>query len=56
MLTYNKTGRSTGVATIIFNQANLGAAAAKQFNGVKVDGKPMKVHNLIRSGSSDTIS
>lgn len=45
MLTYNKTGRSTGVATIIFNQANLGAAAAKQFNGVKVDGKPMKVHD-----------
>ncbi|GAB7346289.1 hypothetical protein MBLNU457_5012t2 [Dothideomycetes sp. NU457] len=43
MLTYNKTGRSTGVATIIFNQANLGAAAAKQFNGVKVDGKPMKI-------------
>jgi len=43
LLTYTKTGRSAGVATIIFGQANSAANAAKQFNGVKVDGKPMKV-------------
>jgi hypothetical protein len=43
LLTYNKTGRSVGVVTIIFSQAHSAAKAAKDLDGVKVDGKPMKV-------------
>ena len=43
LLNYTKTGRSTGVANIIFSQPNSAAEAAKSYNGVKVDNKPMKV-------------
>lgn len=43
LLNYNKNGRSVGVATIIFSQAHSAAAAAKQLDSVKVDGKAMKV-------------
>lgn len=43
LLNYTKTGRSTGVANIIFSQPNSAAEAAKSYNGVKVDGKPMKI-------------
>lgn len=43
LLNYNKTGRSVGVATITFHKATSAAEAAKQYDGVKVDGKPMKV-------------
>ena len=43
LLNYNKNGRSVGVATIIFSQAQSAAAAAKQLDSVKVDGKPMRV-------------
>ena len=43
LLNYNKVGRSMGVATIIFQKATSASEAAKQYDGVKVDGKPMKV-------------
>jgi hypothetical protein len=43
LLNYNKNGRSVGVATIIFSQAQSAAEAAKKLDSVKVDGKPMKV-------------
>lgn len=44
LLNYTKVGRSTGVANIIFSQPNSAAEAAKAYNGVKVDGRPMKVY------------
>ena len=43
MLTYGPTGRSRGVATIIFSDAHAGARAAATLDSVKVDNKPMKV-------------
>jgi hypothetical protein len=43
LLNYNKNGRSVGVATIIFSQAQSAAEAAKKLDSVKVDGKPMRV-------------
>ena len=43
LLNYNKVGRSVGVATITFQKASSASEAAKQYDGVKVDGKPMKV-------------
>lgn len=46
LLNYNKNGRSVGVATIIFSQAQSAAEAAKKLDSVKVDGKPMKVSSI----------
>lgn len=43
MLTYGPSGRSRGIATIIFNRPGSAAEAAKQLNGVKVDNRAMKV-------------
>ena len=50
LLNYNKNGRSVGVATIIFSQAQSAAEAAKKLDSVKVDGKPMRV-SLCWTGS-----
>ncbi len=44
-LTYGPTGRSRGVATIIFSDPAAGAKAAKQLDGVKVDNRAMKVRD-----------
>lgn len=43
LLNYNKTGRSVGVATIIFHKNASAAEAVKLYDGVQVDGRPMKV-------------
>ena len=48
LLKYNKNGRSVGVATIIFSQAQSAAQAAQKLDSVKVDGKPMKVSQILR--------
>lgn len=44
MLTYNQNGSSRGIATIIFGKADTAAKAAKDLNGLLVDGRPMKVN------------
>lgn len=43
MLTYNQNGTSRGIASIIFGKAGTAAKAAKELNGLLVDGRPMKV-------------
>ncbi|KAF7714686.1 Uncharacterized protein PECH_008283 [Penicillium ucsense] len=43
MLTYNQNGTSRGIASIIFNKADTAAKAAKELNGLNVDGRPMKI-------------
>lgn len=43
MLTYNQNGTSRGIASIIFMRADTAAKAAKDLNGLLVDGRPMKV-------------
>lgn len=43
LLTYGPSGRSRGVATIIFRAGDAGQKAVKQLDGVKVDNRPMKV-------------
>jgi THO complex subunit 4 len=45
MLTYNQNGTSRGIATIIFGKADTAAKAAKDLNGLLVDGRPMKVNS-----------
>lgn len=47
ILNYNKTGRSVGIATIVFHKATSAADAAKQLDTVKIDGRPMKVRGLL---------
>lgn len=46
MLTYNQNGTSRGIASIIFAKADTAAKAAKELNGLLVDGRPMKVSRL----------
>lgn len=43
MLTYNQNGTSRGIASIIFTKPETAAKAAKELNGLLVDGRPMKV-------------
>lgn len=43
MLTYNQNGSSRGIASIIFAKADTAAKAAKELNGLLVDGRPMKI-------------
>ncbi|KAF4554805.1 RNA recognition motif-containing protein 12 [Elsinoe fawcettii] len=50
-MNYTKTGKSTGVATIIFAQSNSAAEAAKAYNGVKVDNRPMRIEVIVDAGS-----
>jgi THO complex subunit 4 len=43
MLTYNQNGTSRGIASIVFREPDTAAKAAKELNGLLVDGRPMKV-------------
>ncbi|KAJ5620328.1 hypothetical protein N7510_004312 [Penicillium lagena] len=43
MLTYNQNGTSRGIASIIFGKADTAAKAAKELNGLLVDGRPIKI-------------
>ncbi|KAK3067824.1 RNA-binding RNA annealing protein [Teratosphaeriaceae sp. CCFEE 6253] len=43
LLAYGPTGRSRGEATVIFSKPSKALEAQKQFNGVKVDDKAMRV-------------
>jgi RNA recognition motif-containing protein len=43
MLTYNQNGTSRGIASIVFSKRDTAAKAAKELNGLLVDGRPMKV-------------
>lgn len=43
MLTYNQNGTSRGIASIIFAKPDTAHKAAKELNGLLVDGRPMKV-------------
>ena len=45
-LTYGPTGKSRGVATIIFSDPKAAAKAAAQLDGVKVDNRAMRVSNV----------
>ncbi|KAG8628451.1 hypothetical protein KVT40_004324 [Elsinoe batatas] len=51
LINYTKTGKSTGVATIVFQKSNSAAEAAKAYNGVKVDNRPMRIEVIVDAGS-----
>ena len=46
MLTFDASGNSRGVATIIFKKAGLANEAQAKLDGVKVDDRAMKVQSL----------
>lgn len=54
MLTYNQNGTSRGIASIVFSKPDTAAKAAKELNGLLVDGKPMKVFPLFVQGEGGT--
>lgn len=43
LLAYGPNGRSRGEATVTFSKADSAAKAHKDYNGVNVDNRPMKV-------------
>jgi RNA recognition motif-containing protein len=51
MLTYNQNGTSRGIASIVFSKPDTAAKAAKELNGLLVDGRPMKVGGALSSFS-----
>jgi THO complex subunit 4 len=44
MVTYNQNGTSRGIAALTFSKRDTAAKAAKDLNGLLVDGRPMKVN------------
>ncbi|KAI9928098.1 hypothetical protein AWENTII_007791 [Aspergillus wentii] len=47
MLTYNQNGTSRGIASIVFSKPDTAAKAAKDLNGLLVDGRPMKIEVIV---------
>ncbi|KAL2786445.1 hypothetical protein BJX66DRAFT_30647 [Aspergillus keveii] len=47
MLTYNQNGTSRGIASIVFSKRDTAAKAAKDLNGLLVDGRPMKIEVVV---------
>ncbi|KAJ6113467.1 mRNA export protein mlo3 [Penicillium sp. IBT 18751x] len=55
MLTYNQNGTSRGIASIIFAKADTAAKAAKELNGLLVDGRPMKIEVVYDASSAPSV-
>ncbi|KAJ5980669.1 mRNA export protein mlo3 [Penicillium waksmanii] len=55
MLTYNQNGSSRGIASIIFGRADTAAKAAKELNGLHVDGRPMKIEVVYDASHAPTV-
>jgi len=45
-LSYNSHGESKGIAELIFVKPESAAKAAKEQNGLKIDGRPMKASDV----------
>ncbi|KAK4526872.1 hypothetical protein GAYE_SCF28MG4790 [Galdieria yellowstonensis] len=48
---FDKNGRSTGSAEVVFNDRASALEAIKRYNGVPLDGKPMKLSLVTKRGS-----
>ncbi|KAL5118291.1 RNA-binding RNA annealing protein [Pleosporales sp. CAS-2024a] len=51
LLQYGPTGRSLGSATIIFNKHEQAVKATSALNGVKIDGRPVRVEMLVSAAN-----
>lgn len=48
---YGPNGRSLGSATIIFNKHDQAVKATAALNGVKIDGRPVRVEMLVSAAN-----
>ncbi|KAF9891823.1 hypothetical protein FE257_003307 [Aspergillus nanangensis] len=55
MLTYNQNGTSRGIASIVFSKPETAAKAAKELNGLLVDGRPMKIEVVVDASHAPTV-
>lgn len=55
IVTYNQNGTSRGIASIIFAKADTAAKAAKELNGLLVDGRPMKIEVVFDASHAPAI-
>jgi len=47
LLVYGPNGQSRGIASVVFGNAGSAVKAVAELNGVKVDGRPMKVEVIV---------
>ncbi|KAL5343235.1 hypothetical protein BJX70DRAFT_354907 [Aspergillus crustosus] len=55
MLTYNQNGTSRGIASIVFSKPDTAAKAAKDLNGLLVDGRPMKIEVVVDASRAPVV-
>ncbi|KAL4802176.1 hypothetical protein BDV18DRAFT_164349 [Aspergillus unguis] len=55
MLTYNQNGTSRGIASIVFSKPDTAAKAAKDLNGLLVDGRPMKIEVIVDASHAPAV-
>ncbi|GIJ99707.1 hypothetical protein Aspvir_003709 [Aspergillus viridinutans] len=55
MLTYNQNGTSRGIASIVFSKPDTAAKAAKELNGLLVDGRPMKIEVVVDASHAPSV-
>ncbi|KAL4939698.1 hypothetical protein BDV06DRAFT_224755 [Aspergillus oleicola] len=55
MLTYNQNGTSRGIASIVFSKPDTAAKAAKDLNGLLVDGRPMKIEVVVDASHAPAV-
>lgn len=51
LLQYDAQGRSVGSATVIFQKHDQAAKATSHLNGVKIDGRPVRVEMLVSAAA-----
>ncbi|OJK01586.1 hypothetical protein ASPACDRAFT_1854957 [Aspergillus aculeatus ATCC 16872] len=56
MLTYNQNGTSRGIASIVFSKPDTAAKAAKDLNGLLVDGRPMKIEVVVDASHAPDVA
>jgi THO complex subunit 4 len=56
LLQYGQNGKSLGSATVIFNKADQANKASTALQGVKIDGRPIRVEVLVSAANVVTRS